>query len=239
MKITKSYNQRLFSKKNFIRFLFHTSRFLWLNKTIKKLNIKYSQIIELGCFDGKALDYLPILPIKYDGFDKNWEGGLDIAKCREKDGISFSYAAVPEDLPSSEKQKYELGICMETLEHIPPELICPYLEKLSQLINGYLLITVPNEKGIFFILKRFLKPRQDELGAYKFSFRDYIYLLFNKTNKVERNEHKGFDYDHLIYDVRKYFDIVEVNGYPKYFFLPLFLSFGAGIVAKSKRKLEL
>ena len=93
---------------------------------------------------------------------------------------------------------------------------------LSKLNNGYLLITVPNEKGVFFILKRLLKPSQDELGAYRFSFRDYIYLLFNKTNKVERNKYKKFDYDHLIYDVRKYFDIVEGNGYPKYFFSIIF-----------------
>ncbi len=238
-KTHNSYNDRLFSKKNFIRYLFHTSRFLWLNKTIKRLKIKYSNVIELGCFDGKALDYLPTQPIKYDGFDKNWEGGLDKAKHRKKEGINFNYAALPKDLPSGEKTKYELGICMETLEHIPPKLVCPYLEKLSKLINGHLLITVPNEKGVFFLLKRLLKPRQEEFGAYKFNFREYIYLLFGKTNMVERNEHKGFDYDHLIYDIRKYFDIVEVNGYPKYFFLPLFLSFGAGIVAKSKKVTEL
>ena len=234
-KIRYSYSERLFSKKNFIRYFFHTSRFLWLNKKINKLNIKYLKVIELGCFDGRALDYLPTTPIKYDGFDMNWEGGLDKANHRKREGITFNYAALPKDLPSSEKPKYELGICMETFEHIPPKLVCPYLEKLSQLINGYLLITVPNEKGVFFLLKRLLKPKQDELGAYKFNFKEYIHILFGRTNMVERNEHKGFDYDHLIYDIRKYFDIVEVDGYPKYFFIPLFLSFGAGIVAKSKK----
>ena len=133
------------------------------------------------------------------------------------------------------KEKYDLGICMETFEHIPPEMVCDYLKKLSKLIDGHLLITVPNEKGIFFILKRLLKPSKDENGAYEFSLKDYINLILGKTNYVERKEHKGFDYDHLIYDVRKFFNIVRIEGYPRYWFLPLALSFGAGIVAKTKK----
>ena len=38
---------------------------------------------------------------------------------------------------------------------------------------------------ILFILKRLLKPRQDELKHTDLVFRDYIYLLFNKTNKLK------------------------------------------------------
>ena len=38
---------------------------------------------------------------------------------------------------------------METFEHIPPELVCPYLKKLAKHLDGHFVITVPNEKGIF------------------------------------------------------------------------------------------
>ena len=37
-----------------------------------------------------------------------------------------------------------------------------------------------------------------------YNHRDYINLLFGRTNHIERDDHKGFDYDHLIYDLKKY-----------------------------------
>lgn len=229
-----SYNSRLFGS-NLIRKSFHMARFEWLNKTIKRLSIKYKNVIELGCFDGKVLDLLNKKPENYEGFDANWEGGLELSKNKVFNGINanFSKAEVPEDINFNHKE-FELGICMETLEHIPPHLVCPYLEKLSKVIDGYLLITVPNEKGIFFLLKKIIKPKRQG-DNYNFSFLDIFKLSLGFTNYVERNQHKGFDYDHLIYDVRKYFDVVSVSGYSTFFYLPKFLSFGVGIVAKTKK----
>ena len=60
-------------------------------------------------------------------------------------------------------------------------------------------------------------------------------IFLGRTNYVERDNHKGFDYDHLIYDVRKFFDIVEISSYPKMPFLPKFLGFGIGIFARTKK----
>ena len=53
--------------------------------TLKKYSIEFTNIIELGCFDGKLLDYLPNFPEKYLGLDANWEGGLELAKRKYKD----------------------------------------------------------------------------------------------------------------------------------------------------------
>ena len=50
-------------------------------------------------------------------------------------------------------EAYDVGICMETLEHIPPDLVEPYSKRLSQVIEGYLFITVPIERGLVFLLK--------------------------------------------------------------------------------------
>lgn len=229
------YNKRLF-KSNKFRKLFHLSRFYWLKRAIKKYSISYKNIIELGCYDGKLLDLLEEKPKNYEGFDANWEGGLDIAKERNFGGINanFSKAEFPEDINIAD-MKFQLGICMETFEHIPPNLVCPYLDKLAKLINGYLLITVPNEKGIFFLLKSILKPK-GEGGNYKFTIKDIINLTLGRTNNVERNQHKGFDYDHLIYDVKKYFKVISVSGYSSFQYMPKFMSFGVGIVAKTRNK---
>ena len=57
------------------------------------------------------------------------------------------------------------------------------------------------KKG-FFLIKRLLKPKGPKNGIEsKFSFIDIINLTLGKTNYVKRDEHKDFDYDHIIYDI--------------------------------------
>ena len=233
MQKAKSYNERLF-KSSFIRSYFHLARFNWVRSTIKSYKLSYSRVIELGCFDGKLLNFLPTKPNFYQGYDANWEGGLENAmnNWKNNENINFDFATDPNYIIRNEID-YDLGVSVETFEHIPPELVCPYLKKLSENIKGFLLITVPNEKGPFFILKKLIKP-VDKLAKTKYSLLDIFNISLGRTNYVERDNHKGFDYDHLIYDVKKFFDIVEISPYPKIPFLPLFLGFGIGILAKTK-----
>lgn len=229
----KSYNERLF-KGSLVRSYFHLARFNWIKSTIQRYKLHYSRVIEIGCFDGKLLDFLPIPPKLYQGYDANWEGGLETAqnKWKDNENINFNFATDPNYIS---KNEYDLGISIETFEHIPPELVCPYLKKLSENINGFMLITVPNEKGPFFLLKKLIKP-VDKLGNIQYSILDILNIFLGRTNYVERDNHKGFDYDHLIYDVKKFFDIIEISPYPTIPFLPLFLGFGVGILARTKHK---
>ena len=74
------YNERLFTKE--ILGKLHSARFEWLVKSLLRLGWKSETVLELGCFDGKVIDYLPDKPTHYRGLDANWEGGLDIAKDR-------------------------------------------------------------------------------------------------------------------------------------------------------------
>ena len=83
----KSYNERLFNS-NFIRTFFHLSRFNWIKYAIKKYKIKYKSLIEIGCFDGKIFEFLPVNPLYYKGYDANWEGGLDEARDKFIDDTS-------------------------------------------------------------------------------------------------------------------------------------------------------
>jgi len=230
----KSYNERLF-KGNFTRRFFHIARFIWIKDIIKKYRINFDSLIELGCFDGKILDFLPYEPKKYIGYDANWEYGLDEArnKFKNDDTKKFIFAETPSDIKLDKLDRFSLGISVETFEHIPPKLVCPYLKKLSEHIDDYLLITVPNEIGIFFLIKKILKPNSEEV--IKYSLSDIVNLTLGRTNLVERDNHRGFDYNHLIYDIRKYFYIKEVSGYPRIRFLPKFLSFGVGIVAVPRK----
>ena len=75
------------------------------------------------------------------------------------------------------------------------------------------------------------------LSTITFKNRPYFIELINvflgRTNKINRNQHKGFDYDHMIYDIKKFFRIVKIEGRPFGPFLPLFLCFNICIIAKS------
>jgi SAM-dependent methyltransferase len=226
------YNERLFS--GGLRKHLHLARFRWFIREISKLHCPYDSVLELGCFDGKLIEFFPKKPTRYKGFDANWEGGLDQAnqKWKGHPNYSFSRADNPEDLFFEESDRFDIAVIMETLEHVPADLVDGYLRKIAEHLTGYLFITVPNEKGIVFLTKWGTK-RLFSNDAPKYSFDELLNASLGRMNLVRRCEHKGFDYSSLVRQVEEYFDLVRVSGHP-YEFLPTSLCFGVGIVAKSR-----
>ena len=47
----------------------HLARFKWLARAVAKHSTSYKSVLELGCFDGKAIDFLPASAVRYSGFD--------------------------------------------------------------------------------------------------------------------------------------------------------------------------
>ncbi|MGA9774272.1 MAG: class I SAM-dependent methyltransferase [Blastocatellia bacterium] len=229
--VREDYNERLFSGN--WRSRIHLSRFYWLAAKMRGLNLNRVSIIELGCYDGKTLGFLDAVPERYLGLDANWEGGLDSGKVAWENfpNIELRHCRKPEEIPTPQKA-FDVGVCMETLEHVPPDLVEPYLQKLSQVIEGHLFITVPIERGLIFLLKHGLKKvfgMKDE----KFHTMEFINCILGRMNKVRRREHKGFDDRLLVRQVEKYFDIVRVSGvFPGLGILSLNLTIG--IIAKTK-----
>lgn len=230
------YNVRLFS--GVVRGPFHRARFRWVSSEMSKLRSPARSIIELGCFDGKLIDFLPSEPVRYAGFDANWEGGLDMAMNRWKlrKNYTFREAHVPEDMALAEHDRFDAAVAMETLEHVPPELVDGYLEKIAAHLDGYFFITVPNEKGLVFLTKWTLKKLLSK-DAHAYSFSEVVNATLGRMHRVARNEHKGFDYAALTRQISKHFDVVSVSGHPLPF-LPNWLCFSIGIVAKSRAPVE-
>lgn len=141
---SRDYNERLFKKG--LRSRWHLARFLWLEKMIKDLNIEAKSVVELGCYDGKTIHFIHPTPEYYVGYDANWEGGLDIARNNWKNkNYHFFLCRYPNEI--KETEFFDISVCMETLEHIPSDLVEPYIEKLSTITNNYLFVTVPIDKG--------------------------------------------------------------------------------------------
>ena len=230
----KNYNERLF--KSGIRKWLHTSRFRFVSSTLKKIEIGPLRIAELGCFDGKCLDFIPINKIeKYQGYDADWEGGLTDAKKRDwPEKIEFYKCSTSNDfLPDKD---FNLFLSLETLEHIDDNATLEmYLNKVSKLIckNGYLLITVPNEIGPVFLIKYLIKRILHGKG-YAYSAKEIFWQTFGITSKVTRDNHKGFNYKTLNTLLENYFYIESSKGSP-FQLIPKIFNFGVCFVCRPKK----
>ncbi len=226
-----TYNQRLFS--GGLRGWVHAARFHWLGTTLKRLRHAPERVVELGCFDAKTLDYLPRRPDFYHGYDADWEHGLTQARCRfaGDPGVELSECRTPAEM-FTPQQAFDTAVCMETLEHVPPELVEPYLARLAAITNGYTLITVPNELGLVFLSKYLVK--RCLLGqSYSYSWAELANATCGRLHRVERQDHKGFDYRQLLRDVERHFEILSVDALPLRG-CPPWLAVTVGIVGKSR-----
>ena len=226
------YNERLFS--GGLRRRLHLARFHWVADAIARLQIPLDSVFELGCFDGKLLDFLPAPPGSYLGVDAGWEQGLAAAQQFRagQPSLRFARATVPDEIPVAAREKFTLAVAMETLEHLSPELCEAYLEKIARHLDGYLLVTVPNEIGPVFLSKWLIKKLFSR-DNYNYSLRELVNATFGRSSRIARHKHKGFDYRVLLESIGQHFEIVEVSGHPAGF-LPACLCFGIGIIARSR-----
>ncbi len=229
-----SYNERLFS--GWLRRRLHLARFFWVAETVTRLQIPLNSVFELGCFDGKLLDFLPQPPASYLGVDAGWEKGLDAARQRQagQPSLRFARVIVPDGIPIADNEKFTLAVAMETLEHLSPELCEAYLEKIARHLDGYLLVTVPNEIGPVFLIKWLIKKLFSR-DNYNYSLTELVDATLGRTGRIRRHQHKGFDYRELVRTIGRHFEIVEVSGHPAGF-LPVCMCFGVGIIARSHSK---
>lgn len=228
------YNERLFKKG--LRGFLHNGRFEWIKKKFELLGLTEIRVVELGCFDGRLLKFLPNTLVSYNGYDADWEGGLSTAKSLESDSVKFSKCTNTSQflLPD----QFNVFISLETLEHINDEnLLRAYLQKAADELadNGIALITVPNEIGPLFALKHLYK-RFIHGEKSNYSTKEFFHQVLGQTSKVQRNEHKGFSYINFNEILKDYFEVCRVEG-ANTKFLPAFLNMSIGFSCKKLRQL--
>jgi len=231
-----TYNERLFNGKSF-RSKLHFARYHWVNTWIEKWNLSSYNMLELGCYDGKTIDFLDNKPSSYSGYDANWEGGLDLAKnkWKNKPEYTFHTCSAPTDF-SPDETMYDISVCLETLEHIPAADLEAYVKQLSLKTKKYCLVSVSNEKGPVLFFKhifKFITQEKQQVEAY--SLKEFLYGSIGKMDKVPRTDcgHKGFDYDALAALLKKYFTILTIEAIPMNG-IPHALGFNVGFVLQKK-----
>jgi hypothetical protein len=228
---TLKYNERLFSRG--LRAKLHSGRFKFAARIVNKG--PYKTVFELGCFDARSLAYLEKLPSAYVGADAGWEGGLTSARASWPQ-YEFHEARKASDLAFLRQRRFDVSICLETLEHIPPEDVDDYLSLLATITTDVLVVTVPIEFGPVFLAKHLAKRMSRKLSGEEdrsYSLSEIMFATLGMTSRVRRGEHKGFDYRWLRKKLEQFFIVRELQGTP--FRLLGWLNFGMGFVCLPKR----
>jgi len=213
----------------------HTQRFKWLKKNIASMFSERSSIsvLEVGCYDGKTLDFVPVDVHRYVGFDAGWGGGLDLAHQRfaNRNNCKFHQSVEPSDIANT-PGRFDLIICMETFEHISPSKAGSYISAFAAKLEGFLLVTVPNEQGLPLLFKtvgaNLLGKNRDSYGVSEFTN-----AFFGRMEHVPRSNHKGFDYTALANSIRGSLKHVQVESVSPTKF-PERLSLTIGMIASHR-----
>ena len=212
----------------------HLARYKWIQRELEKLKVDFTSVFELGCFDGKLIDWLPEREFRYVGMDANWDGGLDIAweKYADHPEYEFIESSTPEELP--DKEKFDISVSMETLEHVNPAQLDAFLQRLANLTGQYCFVTVPNEIGPVFFAKNIVKMFMGSSRNY--SFKEFFYHCLGRTDCVSnpKGGHKGFSYLQFIREFKEHFELVKTVGIPNSI-LPPYLNFGVGLIGRPKK----
>lgn len=210
-------------------------RFEWLKRQITQPEDSYS-LFELGCFNCRSLSYVP-KPRQYLGADAGWEGGLNDAQMTfvRKPWVELVMARTAHELAPFHHRRFDYSIALETLEHIPDPVLKGYLEFMANVTKKQVLLTVPVEIGPVFLVKyilRLMVSGFSDAESHSFSLMEIIWATLGRADRIQRYEHKGFDYRQLVRILSEYFVVERIEGIP--FKRAPMLSPQVGIVLKTK-----
>ena len=114
-----------------------------MNFLISKINeMEFSKLLDVGCGDGKFLYEISrnITSKTYTGIDYSEQAILYATAMSPN--IKFIYG----DITKSDLEKFDIITLIETLEHIPPNLIPDFIKTLYDHLekDGKIIITVPS-----------------------------------------------------------------------------------------------
>jgi len=208
------------------------ARFYGLAATSRRFAQRDLKVIEIGCFDGRALDHLPPVE-RYLGPDANWENGLDMAIAeRRRVGVEFVETRIPRPLKPIPTRPSTWPFRSKP-SNISCRSFSPTILRVTRLTNGPFLITVPVEIGPLYLAMHLVK-----LALYgdneKYTAREALAATFGRTQFVKPNEHMGFDYRQLVTQLGEWFKVDTVEGVRR-MGMPPMLSLTVGIVARPKK----
>lgn len=138
-------NSQISFGKNWSWCISYLGRICLINDFVSKRNP--SKVIDIGCGDGKLIATLSsqFIQSSFLGVDYS-EQAINLARLMnrgDKQNLSFQCADITKERID---EKFDLGILMEVVEHIPKEGLLDFLKSVRSLISerGAVICTVPS-----------------------------------------------------------------------------------------------
>lgn len=220
----------------------HARRFEWLRKKISSFHRQDLSILEIGCNDARSLTYVPTCVRRYLGLDAGWRSGwkngkpygLEAARARfqQDPHIEFRKSEHHNDLLDI-REKFDVAIVLETFEYLDPSELESYVFLLFEKLNddGFLLASMPNEKGLPLLLKA-AGSTLSGVRRSEYTARQFWNALIGRLDRIPRafRGRRGFDYAAMAGMVRRYFPHIRLESVePPH--SPVWLSLNVGLVA--------
>lgn len=115
-------------------------RFLWIDNILLK-NVTGKTILDVGCGEGKLLEFLKSKNNKVFGVDVS-ESGL--RACKEKGIDSIMLDIGRDDFSCCKQDMFDIVLCLETIEHTDNPHHCLWEIKRVLKEGGIFIISIPN-----------------------------------------------------------------------------------------------
>jgi hypothetical protein len=139
----------------------------------------------------------------------------------------------PDDMATL-SEKFDIGICMETFEYISSSKIEAYMIAFAEKVEGTLITTMPNEKGLPLLVKA-VGAKISGIQRSSYTMAEFLNAVAGRMDRVPRGlrGRKGFDYAYLASLARRHFRYVHLEGvgFPH---LPLIFNLNVGMIASQK-----
>ncbi len=186
---------------------------------------KKLKVLDIGCGLSKAFEVLSkTVSLEYTGIDYK-SRHMEVALDRYGKYENFKYINEPIQDYYDKIARFDVIICLETLEHIRESDVTRIIENISKARPKLFICSVPNEVGPIVWIKNvgsFLIgwKRHKEYSWYE-TFKAGLYML----DRIPRHttEHKGFDWRWLAQTIRVNMSITKIHRSPGNF-LPSILS---------------
>lgn len=162
------------------------------------------KIIDIGCAHAKTFGLLnERFNIEYLGIEIN-DSFANLATQRWGGFANFRIINGPVQNYFNEFKNVDFIIALETLEHIPENIVVRIVEQVSFANPRFFICSVPNEVGPIIIIKNIGSALMGYIRHTEYTWRETFYAGTWQLDKVDAHGigHKGFDWRWLYQTIR-------------------------------------
>jgi 2-polyprenyl-3-methyl-5-hydroxy-6-metoxy-1,4-benzoquinol methylase len=195
---------------------------------------KKLKVLDIGCAHAKTFEILnQKYNINYVGIELN-KHFADTAKSRYEYYPNFRIINDSIENHYVELEDVDFLMSLETLEHIPENIVVRLIEKIASANPKYFVCSVPNEVGPIIWIKNIGSLIMGYMRHKEYKWSETLYAGLYKLDKVEVHStgHKGFDWRWLAQTIRHNRKITDTLSSP-FRWLPI--TFSVSVIFISRR----